>query len=109
MSKKFRPSNGTEFVSFMVRWCHNCNNYYVQSECDIMEKTLVLDDAAAEYPDEWTYRNGTPVCTAFVPVKTPEQVRLKAAIEARRLKEKRLARERSRKEEAGQLRLFKEE
>jgi hypothetical protein len=67
--KKYRPSNGTEGMMFMDMFCEQCAKYSsdeTDADCEIMAKTFWLDESDADYPAEWTYKDGQPVCTAFV-------------------------------------------
>lgn len=72
-NKKYCPSNGTEGMMFMAKFCDQCAKEkftHTQQDgdkkCDILTATMVhgiLDD---EYPKEWVYNeNNVPVCTAF--------------------------------------------
>lgn len=67
MTKKYRPSNGTEGELFRAQFCDRCKREkgaYVR--CSILGDTLFLDVDDPDYPAEWTFdAEGKPVCTAF--------------------------------------------
>ena len=71
MSKKYRPSNGTEGDYFMSEHCYQCihdnPDYNAKSpRCDIMGNAMCMDVNDKDYPIEWTYdENGKPTCTSF--------------------------------------------
>ena len=67
---KYRPSNGTEGMIFMERWCDRCSK---ASGCEIPSRTMIYrllcrfrdvvsDD---EYPSEWVGPWNNAKCTAF--------------------------------------------
>ena len=72
---KYRPSNGTEGMMFMSKWCEQCERdaKYRETQdgadaCEIASKTMYLKESDSDYPIEWTYdNNGKPCCTAFLP------------------------------------------
>ena len=71
--KKYRPSNGTEGIYFMEKFCDKC--YYDRnSDCEILARTLIFDVNDPEYPKEWTYKNNSPVCTKFKDIDDKEPV-----------------------------------
>jgi len=72
--KLYRPSNGTEGMCFMDGWCAHCHYEQGGRECKVLMRTLIFDEYDDEYPREWCYRDGVPVCTRF---KEPEQGRRK--------------------------------
>lgn len=66
----YRPSNGTEGEMFMSRWCARCakdnlNPDTGEGGCEIIANAFAFDIADAEYPREWRYVDGEPVCAAF--------------------------------------------
>ncbi len=75
---KFRPSNGTEGELFITGWCGNCARDKSCSEginiddcaeeelCEIIGKTMRFSLDDPEYPEEWQFKGGFPVCTAFI-------------------------------------------
>lgn len=67
-SKHYRPSNGTEGMMFMERWCEQCSKC-VETEygmdCTIITNSMLFDADEEGYPPEWTYDEGQPCCTAF--------------------------------------------
>jgi hypothetical protein len=67
--RKYRPSNGSEGLWFMGKFCDRCANDSEGDECEIIALTMALDVDDDGYPEEWTYKNGDPVCTKFVGVK----------------------------------------
>jgi hypothetical protein len=74
MNDKYRPSNGTEGIGFQERYCFRCKNDDEEKGklCDILTRTYAFDVDDPRYPEEWTYKDGKPVCTAFQDVDTPE-------------------------------------
>lgn len=78
--KLYRPSNGTDFHSFMAGLCDHCARHAhpasvdiakEQSDliepCDILNRATAFAIDHAQYPSEWTYAdNKQPVCLAFV-------------------------------------------
>lgn len=74
--RKYRPSNGTEGMDFMARWCQPCVRAI---GCRIIEDTMVYGVTDTQYPKEWTYGpNGQPMCTAFKRMMTAEEKAAKA-------------------------------
>ena len=67
--KAYRPSNGTEGMSFYGSWCDRCANDKPEAEdggCRILYRTLAFQIGEPEYPSEWVYdEKGNPCCTAF--------------------------------------------
>lgn len=78
MSQKielFRPCNGTTGEAFIADWCGKCerDRLYRENEtdpCEILGRTFMYDEDDPEYPQEWRYQDGQPVCTAFVEAGT---------------------------------------
>lgn len=73
MADHYRPSNGTEGEYFYATWCRHCQRDAEHRAdpinadgCEILLRSYALDITDPEYPSEWTYRDGEPVCTAFV-------------------------------------------
>lgn len=77
MTRKYRPSNGTEGLGFMECWCCECERDRdfrddAGDGCPILARTVIHDVDDPEYPEEWTYgEDGLPMCTAFVPIGKP--------------------------------------
>lgn len=70
----YRPSNGTEGAEFMSEWCFQCerDREYLNDEdkgnpCEIIARTFAYNVDHQEYPKEWRYKEGRPICTAFIP------------------------------------------
>ena len=65
----YHPSNGTEGMSFMEDFCLQCihDNPDLDSpkKCEILTATMCFYPTDPEYPKEWIYKNGYPVCTKF--------------------------------------------
>lgn len=77
MSKRYRPSNGTEGEGFMESFCARCERDREFREtgigpgCEIAARSMIFDVKDEHYPDEWTYDEGEkPTCTAFVQIGT---------------------------------------
>lgn len=68
MCRRYRPSNGTEGMGFMEKFCENCihdNGDTVM--CEIITLVMGLDVDHKDYPEEWTYdEKGSPTCKKFV-------------------------------------------
>ncbi len=61
-NKPYLPSNGTEGVIFMEKFCDKC---YKRYNCTILIKSLV-----GNQPKQWVYTNeNKPTCTSFNPNK----------------------------------------
>lgn len=54
------PSNGTEGMIFMDKFCSNC---YKESYCTILTNSMVL----GKQPKQWVYVENKPTCTSFNP------------------------------------------
>lgn len=74
----YRPSSGTEGISFYARWCDRCaRDAHMNSGkdwdacepheiCKIIGDTLAYDVTDPKYPKAWVYKDGVPTCTEFV-------------------------------------------
>lgn len=67
-TKKYRPSNGSEGMCFVLRWCEHCQRHTEQQPCHILFDTMVYDTTDDEYPEQWQYKDNQPVCTAFMEI-----------------------------------------
>ena len=70
MIKKYRPSNGTEGEFFMNYYCDRCKHDSAYRNgtgysCEIVSDAITLDIDDENYPTEWQYKDGEPVCTKF--------------------------------------------
>jgi len=66
--EKYRPSNGTEGMIFLDKFCDHCMHDDPDNEiyCEIIEKTMMFDVDDKGYPTEWRYgEDGQPICTKF--------------------------------------------
>lgn len=71
--EKYQPSNGTEGMFFIEKYCFNCihekfshTQDHNDKKCDILSNTMIYDVKDPKYPEEWCYdENDTPCCTAF--------------------------------------------
>jgi hypothetical protein len=70
MSELYRPSNGSEGDWFMAGHCRRCKKDR-NGDCLIIAKAMGFDITEAEYPREWTFKDGDPTCTAFDDVDQP--------------------------------------
>lgn len=61
--EKYQPSNGTEGMIFIEKFCDNCIN---GNDCSILNDTMVYNINDKKYPKEWVYLDDKPTCTAFV-------------------------------------------
>ena len=70
-SEKYRPSNGTEGMSFMAEFCDQCA---VRGICRILPKVMALHTDDPEYPEQWTYdAEGYPTCASFTESSGPKR------------------------------------
>lgn len=60
----YRPSNGTAGQSFIEAWCGCCKND-AHGDCPIIARSMAFGVDEPEYPTEWVWKDGQPVCTAF--------------------------------------------
>lgn len=70
MSQPYRPSNGTEGVAFIERFCGRCARD-VNHDCPILAATFAFDIGEDDYPREWIQDDAGARCTAFVPEGEP--------------------------------------
>lgn len=69
----YSPSNSDEGFWFMSNFCDRCVHqnpdpdpkYTKAKNCEIFGKTLAYQIMEPDYPKEWCYKNGKPVCTAW--------------------------------------------
>lgn len=104
MTRPYRPSNGTEGMIFMERFCDRCERDRLwrleeRDPCPILSDTMLYDPGDPAYPKEWIEEEGKdgfahPRCTAFEEELTEEKRAERALAEAHR-----------RAEEDGQARL----
>jgi len=71
--KKYYPSNGTEGVAFMDRFCDRCvyDKHYQDTKeagtgCYILRNSMVYDQKDTHYPTQWRVIEGSPTCTEFL-------------------------------------------
>ncbi len=80
----YKPSNGTEGMSFIESFCDRCEKDRLYREacergnpdgavgCDILARTMLYDIGDEQYPPEFTHgQDGWPTCTAFESEKAP--------------------------------------
>ena len=75
----YRPSNGTEGMDFMDRFCHRCelDRKFRETQdgkygCEIVARALAFGIDDPDYPQEWRIPKGSvfdPFCTAFEEAK----------------------------------------
>lgn len=63
--EQFVPSNSSEGMDFMDHWCGRCSADGADANCDVL--TDAMSGAAV---DQWIYRDGEAVCTAFSSVES---------------------------------------
>ena len=75
----YRPSNGTEGMWFMSRFCDHCQHEAAfradadgSNSCRIVALTMALDVHHPDYPREWIETVNGPTCTAFLAETDPE-------------------------------------
>lgn len=72
MVESYRPSNGSEGDSFMARWCFDgCRKHTESKPCRIMGRSLFNSINDPDYPKEWVYKDGVPICTAYTTQQPP--------------------------------------
>lgn len=65
-NKLYRPSNGTEGMIFMEKFCDKCKKNNTGDGCKILADSLCFEVNEPEYPKEWVYdENNKPTCTSF--------------------------------------------
>lgn len=78
MTERYRPNSGTEGMDFTANWCTRCK-LDVNEDCDILAMTFAVSVEHPDYPSEWTYERGEPVCTAFEALDPLEMPQMKCA------------------------------
>lgn len=67
--RKYQPSNGTEGDIFMSEFCFKCvkmpKSPEAENQCEIFYRTQCYSVEDKEYPEQWRYEHGKPVCSAF--------------------------------------------
>lgn len=71
MSEKYQPSNGTEGMWFMGKFCDNCLHQHPDpdhpKQCNLIMRSMCYSPKDKEYPEEWTFdEKRNPICTKFV-------------------------------------------
>ena len=64
----YQPSNGTVGESFKSHFCYRCSKCpspEADNQCGIMLRTMAFSPGDKEYPNQWRYVDGKPVCTSF--------------------------------------------
>lgn len=61
----YRPSNGTEGLWFMERWCDHCTKDTKSKPCRILGRTMAFEVTDRSYPRAWIEDEDGPRCTAF--------------------------------------------
>jgi hypothetical protein len=56
--KPYRPSNGTEGMVFVRRFCARCVKESEDYPCDIRRRALVFQIGEPQYPTEWIAEDG---------------------------------------------------
>jgi len=70
--KLYKPYSGEEGRAFEAQFCEQCKRdqkYWETMDgsdgCQIHTLALCFDPKDPEFPKEWIYQNGKPLCTAF--------------------------------------------
>lgn len=76
MSRKYRPSNGSEGMDFTARFCDRCRRDQAFQDgtgdsCPIVAATVICDVDDPDYPKEWIEDEQGPRCTAFELIPEP--------------------------------------
>lgn len=53
-------------MGFIEEWCDNCIHQHPDPDNERQCNDILLLSLIGTQPKEWIYRNGKPVCTAFV-------------------------------------------
>ena len=64
----YQPSNHTVGESFMSDFCYKCSKCpapEADNQCGIMLRTMAFSPDDKEYPNQWRYVDGKPVCISF--------------------------------------------
>lgn len=78
----YQPSNGTEGQVFFSGWCDKCHRdraYQLDPDqndgCPIIANSMAYSLGHAKYPKEWVWKEGEPICTAFLDIAgEPERI-----------------------------------
>lgn len=67
---KYEPSTLVEGDQFIERFCDNCEHdrefrEIGQNSCEILANSFLYSVHDEGYPEEWTFKDLKPVCTAF--------------------------------------------
>lgn len=67
---KYQPSNGTEGMIFMSKFCDHCIHQHPDpdhpSQCQLIMLSMAYNVKHPQYPEEWTYdKEGKPTCTKY--------------------------------------------
>ncbi len=80
----YRPSSGTEGADFDSEWCCRCKADQAMRDetgdgCEIIANSFAFAVDDPNYPQQWRYERGEPVCTAFEAVDPLDQPFLRSA------------------------------
>lgn len=78
MGVSFRPDSGTIGMDFTCRWCSRCK-LDVNDDCEILAMTFAVAVDHPDYPREWTFERGEPVCMAFEAIDPLDQPQMACA------------------------------
>ena len=78
MAEGYRPASGTEGMDFIAKWCGRCACDH-NEDCPILAATFALAPDHPDYPAEWRYERGEPVCTAFEAADPTDQPFMRSA------------------------------
>lgn len=74
----YRPFSGTEGADFTSKWCAHCKGD-INEDCPILAATYCYAHGHPDYPKEWHYERGDPVCSAFEAIDPSYQPFMKSA------------------------------
>lgn len=67
----YQPSNSSDGDWFLNKFCMKCKNCDPDSEgekqCNILMRSMVYSISDPEYPKEWVYKDGEPICKSHEP------------------------------------------
>lgn len=66
----YRPANGSEGCDFEAVFCDRCtkNDEDTERYCPILTNAYCYGVDEDEYPSEWVWCEGYPICTAYDPM-----------------------------------------
>lgn len=68
--ERYKPANSEEGMIFDQKFCCVCKHDQdyqrgIGDSCEIVANAMVFEIENKQYPKEWIYKDGKPVCTVF--------------------------------------------